>query len=218
VGRDGGYADRTIGLVEELVRIPDGVSFAQAAAGTDAGGTSYHAVRGVGRVTARTRVGIIGLGGLGQIGARVAVLEGAEVYVADIRAELQPVATQLGAAGFVTDVSGFDPLDLDVIIDFAGANTTDAAITAVRHGGRVVQVGAGAPKATISVVTLVTHGVELIGMLGGGKDDVVGVYDLLATGNLQPVISTVTFDDIHEGLERLRRSEVEGRSVAIFTD
>ena len=63
---NGGFAEKCVGKVEQLVRVPDSVPFIQAAAAMDAGMTSYHAVRVVGGVTEGTRVGIIGLGGLGM--------------------------------------------------------------------------------------------------------------------------------------------------------
>ena len=43
-GRDGGYANKVLVPASDLVRIPEGVTFAQAAAGTDAGMSSYHAM------------------------------------------------------------------------------------------------------------------------------------------------------------------------------
>lgn len=215
VGRDGGYAEKTIGFVDELVPVPKGVTFAQAAAATDAGATAYHAVTAAGGVQTGMRVGIIGLGGLGQIGARIAVLQGAEVYVSDIRDELRSVATSLGATGFFTDAGEFAALGLDVVVDFAGMNTTRAAIAGVRPGGRVVQIGAGNPDAAISVVDLVVRGITLVGSLGGTKADVEAVYALLESGALEPVISTVSFDEIGEGLRRLRLGEAEGRTVAV---
>ena len=58
--------------------------------------TSHHAVIATGGVTAGNRLGIIGLGGLGQIGARIGVLAGAEVYVAEINARAWPLAEELG--------------------------------------------------------------------------------------------------------------------------
>ena len=75
--RDGGYATKSTAPEEALVPIPEGVTWAQAAAATDAGMTSHHAVVGTGGVKAGMKVGIIGIGGLGSIGARVAVLKGA---------------------------------------------------------------------------------------------------------------------------------------------
>lgn len=216
VGRDGGYAEKTLATVEELVRVPEHVTFAQAAAATDSGATAYHAVRTVGEVAEGTRVGIVGLGGLGQIGARIAVLRGAEVHVTDIRPELADIARDLGAAGFHTDADEFTSLGLDVVVDFAGMDTTRMAVAAVHPGGRVVQIGSGRPDATISVVDLVVRSVQLIGSLGAAKDDVVAVYDLLEAGQLDPLIVTVGFDDIPDGLERLRRGESEGRAVAVL--
>jgi propanol-preferring alcohol dehydrogenase len=216
VGRDGGYAEKTLATVEELVRVPPSVTFAQAAAATDAGATAYHAVHAVGEVEKGMRVGIVGLGGLGQIGARVAVLQGAEVHVSDIRADLEPVAAGLGVTGFSTDATEFARLGLDVVVDFAGIDTTRTAIAAARPGGRVVQIGSGKPEATISVVDLVVRSIQVFGSLGGTKDDVIAVYALLDGGGLDPVISTVGFDDIADGLERLRRGESAGRTVATF--
>jgi len=80
-----------------------------------------------------------------------------------------------------------------------------------------VQIGTGRPRTSISLVGLVTREVELVGMLGAGKDEVIGVYDLLATGDLDPMISTITFEEIGAGLEHLRQGTVEGRSVALPT-
>jgi propanol-preferring alcohol dehydrogenase len=217
VGRDGGYAEKAIAKVGELVRIPAGVSFEQAAAGTDAGATAYHAVRTAGKVEAGTKVVIIGLGGLGQIGARVAVLAGAEVYVADIRPELAEVAAELGAVKFVTDVSELTSENADVVVDFAGANTTQSAIAVVRPGGRVVQIGAAAPEATISVFELMMKRVELVGSLGSDRGDLEEVYRLFSTGQLNPVISTIGFEEIAEGLERLRKGDIAGRLVAQYS-
>ncbi|KJE20577.1 Zinc-binding dehydrogenase [Frankia torreyi] len=195
--------------------MPVGVDYAQAAAATDAGATAYHAVSAIGEVTSGSRVGVIGLGGLGQIGARVAVLLGGEVHVTDVRSDLEATADLLGAASFTTDADRFAGLGLDVVFDFAGIDTTRLALSAARPGGRVVQIGAGRPEATLSIVDLVVRRLELRGTLGATKEDLVAVYALLASGALDPVISTVGFDAIPDGLERLRRGEAEGRTVAV---
>jgi propanol-preferring alcohol dehydrogenase len=71
----------------------DSVSFTYGAAGTDAGMTSRHAVIVNGQVTKGTKPGIIGFGGLGQIDSRVAVLAGAEVYVAEVNEDVWQRAT-----------------------------------------------------------------------------------------------------------------------------
>jgi len=214
---DGGYATKAVAMAEDLVRIPDNVSFVQAATGTDAGMTSYHAVMVVGRVTAGMKVGIIGLGGLGQLGARAAVIAGAEVYGCDINEAARALGPSIGVRQMFTQVMEFKPLELDVIIDFAGFGTTTAdAILAVGPRGRVVQVGMGALEATIDTGQLILKQVELAGSMGGTVDDIRGVYDLFASGKLDPKITTVSFDQIPEGLERLKNHEVQGRLVAVL--
>lgn len=216
---DGGFAAKAAIEQMALVRIPDNVSFAYGAAGTDAGMTSHHAVISTGQVTAGTKLGIIGFGGLGQIGARVAVLAGAEVYVAEVNEKIWPNAREAGVKNVAASIMDFEEVGLDVIVDFAGFGTTTAqAIEAVRPGGRVVQVGMGRLESTINTKLLITKAVTLIGSVGGDKDDVQGVYDYLATGKLNPTITEITFDEIPEGLEKLKRGEVTGRLVARLAD
>ncbi|EKG13838.1 Alcohol dehydrogenase superfamily zinc-containing [Macrophomina phaseolina MS6] len=67
VGHDGGYAEFALAYCKHLVRIPDGVSFAQAAVATDSISTAYHAVVTEGRAAPSTTVAVIGLGGLGLV-------------------------------------------------------------------------------------------------------------------------------------------------------
>lgn len=81
---DGGFAPRMAIDAQALVPLPDEFDFVKGAAATDAGMTSYAAVISQGGVQAGDTVCIIGLGGLGQIGAKVAMLAGAEVYVAAV--------------------------------------------------------------------------------------------------------------------------------------
>lgn len=217
--RDGGLAEKVVGPSSLLVPIPDGVSFAQAALATDAGMTAHHAVRTVGKVGAGTRVGIIGLGGLGSLGARIAVLLGAEVHAAEVNTSIHHQMAGLGLTGLVADADELAGLELDVVIDFAGfEKTTSAAIGAVRHGGLVVQVGIGRAAAILPTDVLVMRQVRLVGAIGGGYDDVAGTLELIASGGLDPRIEHIEFDEVPDGIERLRRGAVNGRLIARVAD
>jgi propanol-preferring alcohol dehydrogenase len=194
-----------------LTPIPDRVSFEQAAAGTDAGKTSYRAVKVAGEVEQGTRVGIIGLGGLGLLGARIAVILGAEVFAAEPKEQVWSKALELGVTNCFADVSELAPLKLDVIIDFAGVGTTTAgAIEAVRPEGRVVQVGLARREATISIHSLALMAVHLVGSVGGTGEDIAAVYELIASGQLSPEIGVISFEEIPDGLERHKAGTVEG--------
>ena len=212
---DGGYATHCILPVGCLLPLPDAVSFVQGAAATDAGQTSHHAVMVAGELRAGQRVGIVGLGGLGITGARIAFLHGAEVYGAEPRQEVWAAAKAQGVREVVDDVSQLGTYELDLIIDFAGfGDTTSGAIAAVRQGGRVVQVGLGETEATISRMQLVARSVTLRGSGGGQPNDTAAVLDLMSRGDLVIEAATIGFDDIPDGLERLKRGGVIGRIVA----
>ncbi len=217
--RDGGFAPQVAVDADVLLRMPDEVTFEQAAAGNDAGMTAYHALVIDGQIAAGDKVGLIGLGGVGQMGARIAVLMGCEVYAAELKTDVWPLAHELGVTRVVSHISELADLNLDVIVDFAGfGETTAAAIQTVRPGGRVIQVGLGRTEATISTHSLIMKEITLKGTLGGTMADTSAVYDLMASGDLDPVISTISFDEIPEGIERLDRGEVVGRLVAVFPE
>jgi propanol-preferring alcohol dehydrogenase len=216
--RDGAYAECVILTADKLVRIPAGLDWAQAAAATDAGLTSYTGVVVFGEVKAGDRVGIVGLGGLGMIGARIAVLQGATVYGVEPREAVWDDARATGLTEVFADVSALQGLDLDVIIDFAGFGTTTAgAIRAVKTRGRVVLIGVGVAEWTISSVDLVRRSVELRGAtLAGDAAHLHEVLNMFATGELAIRAEAIGFSDIPEGLGRLQRGEVNGRLVAVF--
>lgn len=214
---DGGFAPKMAVPAAALVPLPDAVDFIKGAAATDAGMTSYHAVVTQGGVKEGDKVGIIGLGGLGQLGARAAVLLGAEVYVAEINEQVWDLAREIGATDVKASIAEFEGVDFDVIVDYAGFGvTTDQAVAAVRPGGTVVLVGMGKLEATINTRDLITKAVNLVGSNGGTKEDVAGIYDLMATGKMNPTITTIGFDEIPEGLQKLERGEVVGRLVASY--
>lgn len=217
LGRDGGYSFLTTALPEDLVRVPDGVSFAAAAMGTDAGRAAYRGLSVGGGPVAGQKVGIIGFGGLGQIAAHIAVLEGAEVYVAEPKEARWEEIRALGVAGVAADIRDFADVGLELIADYAGFGTTTAgAIDVVADHGTVVQVGMGRETAEISTATLVFKNARLIGSRGGTVDDIAHVYRLMDGRGLDPHVIPITFEEIPDALDRLHRGKAEGRLVAIY--
>ena len=212
---DGGYATHCLLPASCLLPLPDGVSFAQGAAATDAGQTSHAALMKAGELRPGQRVGIVGLGGLGMTAARIAALEGAEVYAAEPRREAWAAAKWRGVADVVDEVRGLARYDCDLIVDFAGfGDTTAGAIEAVRPGGLVVQVGLGRTRADISTMALIGRGITLRGSGGGQPENTAAVLAHMASGGLTIEASSIGFDDIPDGLKRLKRGGVVGRIVA----
>ena len=220
----GGFADKLAADYRDLARVPEGLDLSLAALATDAGMTSYHAMIKVGGAAAGMKVGVIGFGGLGQIGARAAVLAGAEVHVAEMKEDVWPNALAAGVTDCVKDAdewatAGANPMaggTFDLIVDYAGFDTTQKALNALKRGGKVVQVGLG--KSTFTIVTPSILGKSIEGSLGGTVEDIEELYALMAQGEITPVYEEIPFDGIGEGLDRLKANRVSGRLVARFGD
>lgn len=212
----GGFADKLVATAADLARVPEGLDISLAALATDAGMTSYHAMMKAGGAKAGMKIGVIGYGGLGQIGTRAAVLAGAEVHVAEIKEDVWPLARAAGVTDVVRDADEWARQDFDLVVDYAGFDTTAKAIAAVRRDGTVVQVGLGKP--TFTVPTNAILGKTLRGSLGGTVGDIEEVFGLLLSKEIEPVYTEIAFAEIGAGLERLERNEVTGRLVARFGD
>lgn len=220
--RPGGFAEQHVVPAADLARVPDGLDISLGALATDAGMTAYHAMIKAGGAAAGMKVGVIGYGGLGQIGTRAAVLAGAQVHVAEIKEDVWELARAAGAAGVVKDADAWSGQGFDLVVDYAGFDTTAKAIAAVKRGdgavgnGTVVQVGLGKP--TITIPSHAILGKNLIGSLGGTVADIEEVYDLLLKKEIEPYYTEIGFEAIGDGLRRLAAGEVTGRLVARFGD
>jgi propanol-preferring alcohol dehydrogenase len=216
---DGGYGPMVKATEANLVKLPDEVSFELGAMATDAGLTAYHAMVAVGGAAKGKKVGVIGLGGLGYIGARTAVLLGAEVYAAEVSPETRKLADEIGLAGVAESITEFKDKGLELIVDYAGFGTTTAsAIETLAEFGMLVQVGMGRLEATINTYPLIINQLTVRGSKSGTKEDLQALYDLMRSGELNPPMNLITQADIPAALERLRKGGVIGRFVAQYPD
>ena len=214
---DGGFGPQIVATNDNLVRLPDEVSFELGAMATDAGLTSYHAIVAVGGAKAGMKIGVIGLGGLGYIGARVAVLLGAEVYGAEVNPAAQALADEIGLAGVASSITEFADKDLDLIVDYAGfGTTTSAAIETLGEFGTLVQVGMGKLESTINTYPIIIKQLTIRGSKSGTKEDLEALYALMKSGQLNPPLNLITPAEIPEALERLHKGGVVGRLIAQY--
>ncbi|KAH6633108.1 chaperonin 10-like protein [Boeremia exigua] len=215
VGRDGGYAQYVVAPLKNLVPIPAGVSFAQAAVATDSVATAYHAIVSEGGIGPSSTVGIIGMGGLGLNGVAIAAARKARVYGIDIDETKFELAQSLGAVACASNLSVFSDQTFDVIVDFAGAQATiESAMAAVRPGGTVVLVGLASDKLTFTTTELVTKNIALRGSTSASMEELQDVLHLIGKGILKPQIEWLPFSDIPNGLKRLGTQQVQGRLYA----
>ena len=214
---DGGFAAKLRATDDNLVALPDEVPFDLGAMATDAGLTAYHAIMAVGGARKGMKVGVIGLGGLGYIGARSAALSGAEVYGAEVNPETQKLADEIGLAGVANSIDEFKDKNLELIVDYAGfGTTTSAAIETLGEFGTLVQVGMGRLESTINTYPIIINQLTIRGSKSGTKEDLAGIYELMKTGQLNPPMNHITHADIPDAVNKLRAGGVVGRFIAMY--
>ena len=211
---DGGYAEKVKVPARLPIKLPDGLSFTEAAPATCSGRTAYRAVHTAGQIEPGMKVGVIGFGGLGYFGVQIAKAAGTSAYVAELNQSSWDKARSLGVEDCSTDIRDFESVGLDLIVDFAGADGTLAsAVDAVRHGGTIVEVGLGVETSHVSIQNITMKEVRIVGTSNGTKDEASAVLDLMAQGTVRPKVEVIALEDIPEGLERLKRGNVDGRLV-----
>ena len=217
VSMEGAYADKTIAPAQFCTIVPDDVPWMQAAAATDAGLTAYHAVAVTAGIKAGDRVGLVGLGGLGMNAVQVALALGAEVYGSTRKAAVREEAERMGCKATVAVPEDLKQFNLDKIIDFAGFEITiNGSLQALAPGGTLVLIGLGSPTVTLNTIQFVGYEFNLKSSIGGTVEDLKEVLKLIQQKKMTINTSPITFDEIPEGLERLKEGKVIGRLVAVL--
>ncbi len=214
---DGGFQQKIRATEYNLVKLPVEVPFDLGAMATDAGLTSYHAMVAVGGAKEGMKIGVIGLGGLGYIGARVASLLGAEVYGAEVNPKTRELKDEIGLTDVTESITAFKDKELDLIVDYAGFGTTTAeAIETLGEFGTLVQVGMGRLESNINTLPLINNQLQIKGSKSGTREDLAGIYDIMKAGNLNPPINHISHADIPEAIDKLREGGVIGRFIAMY--
>jgi len=229
---DGGMAEYCRVATEQLVAIPDGVSFEQAAALPVAYGTAHRMLITHGTVKAGEKVLVLGAsGGVGTGCVLLAKMLGAEVIACASSAEKLGRLKALGADHAVnyrdTDWSKWavekygkpqrrsDDGGVDVVINFTGGDTWVPSLRCLKRGGKLLVCGATAgydPKEDLRYVW--SFELKIIGSNSFYDDDLAALLKLIAAGKMKPVIDKVLpLDQAREGLRLIADREVIGKVV-----
>lgn len=242
---EGGLTGETIhgGLAEycrlrahQLVAIPDGVSFAQAAALPCAYGTARRMMFTNGHLKAGEKVLVLGAsGGVGVCAVQLAKDAGATVIAATSSEEKAARLRALGAdhtidyaaADFVPQVwdlygrpvrrgPGSDR-GVDVVVNYTGGDTWTKSLRVLKVGGRLLTCGATAgydPKEDIRFIW--TFELKILGSNGWARDDITALLDMVQGGRLQAVIDeSFPLERTPEALARLEDRRVFGKLVIV---
>ncbi|KAF4447333.1 hypothetical protein F53441_9130 [Fusarium austroafricanum] len=222
IGQDGFYAPYAAVDIRAAVKVPDGVTPAEAAVATDAVNTAYHAITRRGEVKKNETVFLFGLGGLGLNALQIVLHIGARVIVSDIRQELLDEAKDLGVPeGDIVPV-GMPPQEfvkqkglegkIDTVLDFVGRHQTfEDAQHIVRRGGKLLCIGSLDTENTIHMKIGTRKRLSFIFSYGGQVSDLEKVLELIASGHISPRVETKRLEDFEEVLEALGEGKIKSR-------
>lgn len=230
----GGLAELCRVRAHQLIRIPDNVSYVEAAALPCAYGSAFRMMYTVGEVAKGERVLILGAsGGVGVCAIQLAKLVGATVIACGGTTEKLAKLKQLGAdqtvnyaeRDFVQEVYALygkparrgagTNQGVDVVVNYTGGDTWVKSLRCLRVGGRLLTCGATAgynPPEDIRFIW--TFELKILGSNSWDREDLVKVLDLVQSGALKVIVDrTFRLEDAPEGLRRLENREVFGKLV-----
>lgn len=219
--RDGGMAEFINVPVENLIRLPENISFEEGAILADAVATPYHAITARAKLQKGETVAIFGCGGLGFHALKICKILGANKIVAvDVNEEILQRAKEAGADEVVNakeedavkKIKSLFRGGVDVSFEFIGlSQTISSAVMALRRGGRCVGCGIGMDDmALCPPFVFVGNEYELLGSFGSTKEDIKSVLRLMEEGklNLQNSITqTFPLNDANRALEKLYKKD-----------
>ncbi len=221
--RDGGHAEYVAVPATNLIRLPDGLGYEEAAILPDAVACMYHSLIRQGQVRPGQTVLILGAGGLGIHGVQVARWAGASVIATSRRAERLRLAEQHGAIPVNPAIQPLADVvmeqtrgeGVDIVVDNVGtrASVRDA-LSLLCPGGKLLVVAYLDETFDVPAISLFKPEREIIGCRGASRQDLVDVVQLTAAGRFAPVIGArYSLDEAGAATERLARGDIVGRII-----
>ena len=217
---DGGFATHTIVPHTALVRLPEGMSFADAAPLQCGGITVYNALRHSG-ATWGDRVAVQGLGGLGHLAVQFADKMGFEVVAVSRGQDKAALAAKLGAAHYV-DAAGDVRQELRELggVQAAIATAPDGASMRPLFGGlaargRVVIVGVSSDDVGASASAFIHKQRGIQGSIIGTPAEAEAMLRFAQAKGVRPMTETFRLDDIETARQRLLAGRLRFRAVLL---
>ncbi|WP_454685030.1 NAD(P)-dependent alcohol dehydrogenase [Ancylobacter moscoviensis] len=213
----GGYSKHLVVREEFVLRVPDGLDLARAAPLLCAGITTYSPLR-TWNVGLGSRVGVIGLGGLGHMAVKLASGMGAHVTVLSRTPDKAKDAHALGANALLVST---DPEAMakaangfDLIIDTVPVrHDLNPYMPLLDVDGTLVIVGQLGPVDEPNTVPMVLGRRRIAGSPIGGIRQTQEMLDFCAAKNILPDVEMIRMDEINHAFERMERSDVRYRFV-----
>lgn len=222
----GGFCQYTHLPEVNVAKIPESVSFEQAAAVSMVGMTAWHMLVGRAKIRPGQTVLVMGgTSGVGMAGIQIAKLYGCDVIATAGNKEKMDKCTELGADHVVNhrEADWYKKVreitkkqGVDVVFEHIGKSTFPQEVGLLKMGGTLVATGATTGyDSTIDLRYLFFKGTNLLGSTQGNKAELEQVIHWTAMGKIKPLISTVLpFSDMSKGHTMMANGEQIGKIVA----
>jgi uncharacterized zinc-type alcohol dehydrogenase-like protein len=217
VHRHGGYADRVRANARFIVPIPDALESEQAAPLLCAGITVYSPLR-MNDVNPSSRVGIVGIGGLGHIAIQFARVFGAEVYAFSTSAGKEEEARALGAHHFVNSRETKSLKEVAGALDFV-LSTVNADqdwgtfLGALRPNGKLWFVGVPPSPVAVHAFPLIAGMRSIGGSPIGSPFRLREMLDVAARHGVKATTERFPMAKANEAIDKVKKSKVRYRAV-----
>jgi uncharacterized zinc-type alcohol dehydrogenase-like protein len=214
----GGYSNNIVVRDKFVLRIPENLDPAAAAPLLCAGITTYSPLRQW-RVGPGQKVGIVGLGGLGHMGLKLAHAMGAHVALFTTSPDKTEDAKRLGADDVIVSKNAGEMAahrnSFDFILNTVAApHPLDPFLELLKRDGTMTLVGAPAtPHPSPQIFNLVMKRRRLAGSLIGGIAETQEMLDFCGERGIVSDIEMIRIQDINTAYERMLKSDVKYRFV-----
>lgn len=213
----GGYSKYIVVTQDFVLKIDESLDPAAAAPLLCAGITTYSPLKKAG-IGKGSKVGVVGLGGLGHMAVKLAHAMGALVTVFTTSPKKAMAAKELGANDVVisTDEMAMKALEnqYDFILDTVSAkHEINSYLVALKHDGTFTQVGLPSEPISVSMTPMILKRLNLSGSLIGGIKETQEVLDFCARHKITSDIELIKINEINEAYSRLIKGDVTYRFV-----
>ncbi len=213
----GGYSERVVVDEDFVLRIPENLDLAATAPLLCAGITTYSPLRHWG-VKPGDKVGVVGIGGLGHMGVKLAKAMGAYVIVITTSASKFDDAYRLGADETVLstdkDQMKKNRETLNYILDCVSArHDINEYLKLLKRDGKLTLVGAPELPLPIEPFSLISKRKSFSGSLIGGIPETQEMLDFCGEHNITSDIEMINIQYINEAYERMLKGDVKYRFV-----
>jgi NADPH:quinone reductase-like Zn-dependent oxidoreductase len=212
-----------------LVRIPDHLSFAEAATLPCAAVTAWQALVHVGKIKAGDTILTLGTGGVSIFAIQIAKLHGARVIATSSSDEKLAHARRIGADETINYKKTPDwdaevlrltgGAGVDHVVEVGGAGTLPRSCNATRLGGLISVIGVLAQGEGLSPLKVLMKNLHVQGIFVGSRQMFEDLNRAVGVAGLKPVIDrTFAFGRVREALEFMRSGAHFGKIVIHIAD